>query len=146
MENKKIIAINPCLMDDDEKYSALTIGKAYTIIVETDTAIKIVDDQGDYHDFDKITFEQFFVNETTEEALSKELDYLKTKVWMNILNLSEESTSKKIIMQERSIEDDGEIYALVIKEKEFYCTKRKLYFSHNDFCIEDLLHMYSLWQ
>ena len=57
--NDKIIAIDPCVMDETNKPS-LTIGKVYDIISLKNTRFEIIDDLGTPHSFLIYEFSDFF--------------------------------------------------------------------------------------
>ena len=56
----KIVAINPCIMDDSGLPS-LTVGREYVIININGYQFTIIDDDNDFHDFDLDKFEKYFV-------------------------------------------------------------------------------------
>lgn len=59
MKGKKIIAIDPCAMDDGRE--TLTIGKEYVIVEELAYTFIIIDDEEEEHHFHKEIFDLFFV-------------------------------------------------------------------------------------
>lgn len=147
-----LIAIDPCVMDElEDGENSLTVGKEYTVVSVEGQTFKIYDDQNEIHWFDIPTYREFFIRK--EKEYDKIVDLMKADIWKRITLLPKENTADVINIQERTINDDGEMYNFVIQDGELYNISlddnhegEAESIDYKQLCVEDLIFLLETWE